>query len=83
MSCLSGMELEQSRPNKVPKQPIPVDLGFKAFQNRSSRVRNPNARLTFRIKAITAEPNEALEVAREIETFVSRTAEMVLNADNL
>ncbi|PLB50127.1 Dbl homology domain-containing protein [Aspergillus steynii IBT 23096] len=67
MSCLPGMELDQAISNKVPKHPNAVDLSFKAFQNRSSRTRNPNTRLNLRIKAVTAETSEVLEVAREID----------------
>lgn len=70
MSCLPGIEGEQAMPNRVPKHSSTVDLSLRAFQNRSSRTRTPNTRTTFRIKAITAETDEALEVAREIDILV-------------
>ncbi|KAI9040109.1 putative Rho guanyl nucleotide exchange factor [Aspergillus affinis] len=66
-SCLPGMEPGQPILSKTLKHSNTVDLSFKAFQNRSTGTRNPSARPNLRIKAITAETNEALEVAREID----------------
>lgn len=79
MSCLPGMELGQSIPNKIPKHSNAVDLSFMAFQNRSSGTRNPNTKPNLRIRAITAETNEALEVAREIDNLVGENCSTMLS----
>lgn len=49
-----------------------MDLaGLKNLQNRSLRTRSMKATLKQRLKSLTAEPLEALEVARELDRLVS------------
>lgn len=49
-----------------------MDLaGLKNLQNRSLRTRSLKASIKQRLKSLTAEPLEALEVAREIDKLVS------------
>lgn len=52
-----------------------MDLaGLKSLQNRSLRTRNLKTSIKQRLKALTAEPLEALEVAREIDKLVGLPA---------
>lgn len=46
--------------------------GLKGLQNRSLRTRNFKATINRRLKAMQAEPLEALEVARAVEILVSQ-----------
>lgn len=49
-----------------------IDLpGLKGLQNRSLRTRNFKATINQRLKAMQAEPLEALEVARAVENLAS------------
>lgn len=49
-----------------------IDLsGLKGLQNRSLRIRNFKASIDQRLKAMQAEPLEALEVARAVENLAS------------
>lgn len=49
-----------------------IDLsGLKGLQNRSLRIRNLKASINQRLKAMQAEPLEALEVARAVENLAS------------
>lgn len=52
-----------------------MDLaGLKNLQNRSLRTRSMKASIKQHLKSLTAEPLEALEVAREIDKLVSHGA---------
>jgi hypothetical protein len=49
-----------------------LDLGsLRGLQQRSMRTRTLKASINKRLQALTAEPTEALEVARELEEVVS------------
>jgi hypothetical protein len=56
----------------VPKRSLPVDLSIKALQPRSLRTRSLKSTTNRRLTELAAEANEALVVAREIGTLVSR-----------
>jgi len=54
-----------------------MDLSrFKKSTNRSLRTRNLKASVDSRIKAVAAEPLEALEVARELDELVKKTGDL-------
>jgi hypothetical protein len=60
-----------------------MDLaGLKNLQNRSLRTRSMKASIKQRLKSLTAEPLEALEVAREIDKLVSHGASRCDQAAN-
>lgn len=60
---------------RISKRLSAIDLsGFKGLQHRSLRSRNLKASINQRMKAMAAEPLEALEVVREIDKLVSYSA---------
>lgn len=59
-------------PRGLSKRLGAIDLsGLKGLQNRSLRIRNFKASINQRLKAMQAEPLEALEVARAVENLAS------------
>lgn len=59
-------------PGGLSKRLAAIDLsGLKGLQNRSLRIRNFKASINQRLKAMQAEPLEALEVARAVENLAS------------
>lgn len=79
VSPTSALPIPEGAPDLISrgisKRLSAIDLpGFKGLQNRSLRSRSLKASINQRMKAMAAEPLEALEVAREIEKLVSHCA---------